>query len=60
MLEASNEYQNICWLAYDQHFHNLQLPNQDPTLLSLAFIGQAKASLYKHCFGENLVCFTNP
>ena len=57
MLEASNEYQNNRWLAYDRRFRLLaasqpscKWSNTDSTLWSLAFTGQAKVNRCKHCF----------
>ena len=57
MLEASNEYQNNRWLAYDRRFRQLatsqpssKWSNTDSTLWSLAFTGQAKVNRCKHCF----------
>ena len=57
MLEASNEYQNNRWLAYDQRFRQLAASQPsckwsitDSTLWSLAFTGQAKVNRCKHCF----------
>ena len=57
MLEASNEYKNNCWLAYDRRF--CQQAASDPhckwsniniTLWNLAFTSQAIANRYRHCF----------
>ena len=57
MLEASNEYQGNCWLAYYRRFRQqaASLPNCewytiDFTIWNLAFTGQAKASCCRHCF----------
>ena len=57
MLEANNEYQGNCWLAYDRRFRQqaASLPNCkwftiDSTIWNLAFTGQAKASRCRHCF----------
>ena len=57
MLEASNEYQGNCWLAYDRRFRQqaASLPNCkwstiDSTIWNLAFTGQARASRCRHCF----------
>ena len=57
MLEASNEYQGNCWLAYDRCFRQqaASLPNCkwstiDSTIWNLAFTGQARASRCRHCF----------
>ena len=57
ILEASNEYQNNRWLAYDRRFRQ-QAASQpsckwsiiEPTLWNLAFTGQARASRCRHCF----------
>ena len=57
MLEASNEYKNDCWLAYDRRFR--QQAASDPhciwsnintTLWNLAFTSQARATRCRHCF----------
>ena len=57
MLEASNEYQGNCWLAYDRHFRqqaaslpNCKWSNIDSTIWNLAFTSQARASCCRHCF----------
>ena len=57
MLEASNEYQGNCWLAYDRYFRQqaASLPNCkwstiDSIIWNLAFTGQARASRCRHCF----------
>ena len=57
ILEASNEYKNECWLAYDRHFRQqaaadpqCKWSNINPTLWNLAFTSQARASHCKHCF----------
>ena len=56
MLEASNEYQGNCWLAYYRRFRQqaASLPNCkwstiDSTIWNLAFTGQARASRCRHC-----------
>ena len=57
ILEASSEYQNNQWLAYDHCFWQLAAsqPNckwftTDFTLYNFAFTGQARANRCKHCF----------
>ena len=57
MLEASNEYQGNCWLAYNRRFRqqaasqpNCKWSNIDTTYWNLAFTSQAKASRCRHCF----------
>ena len=57
MLEASNEYQGNCWLAYDRRFRqqassqpNCKWSNIDSTIWNLAFTGQARANRCRHCF----------
>ena len=57
MLEASIEYQNNCWLAYDRQFQqqaasqpDCKLSITESTLWNFAFTGQARASRCKHCF----------
>ena len=56
MLEASNEYQNNRWLAYDRRFRQLaasqpscKWSTTDSTLRSLAFTGQHCFSLFHQC-----------
>ena len=57
MLEASNEYHNDRWLAYDRRFRQ-QAASQpgckwssiETTLWNWAFTSQARASRCKHCF----------
>ena len=57
MLEASNEYKNDCWLAYDRRFRqqaaadpHCKWSNINTTLWNLAFTSQARANRCKHCF----------
>ena len=57
ILEASNEYQNNGWLAYDRRFRqlaasqpNCKWSNMDSTFWNIAFTGQARANRCKHCF----------
>ena len=57
MLEANNEYQGNCWLAYDRCFRqqaeslrNCKWSTVDSTIWNLTFIGQARASHCRHCF----------
>ena len=57
MLEASNEYKNDCWLAYDRRFRqqaasdpHCKWSNINTTLWNLAFTSQARANRCRHCF----------
>lgn len=57
MIDASNEYRNNGWLAYDRRFRQqaafrpqCKWSNIDSTLWTLAFTGQAKANRCRHCF----------
>ena len=57
MLEASNEFQNNRWMAYDRRFrqHAATQPGCkwsaiDSTFWNFAFTGQARASHCRHCF----------
>ena len=56
ILEASNEYKNDCWLAYDRCFHqqaasdpHCNWSNINSTLWNLVFTGQARANRCLHC-----------
>ena len=50
MLEASNEYKNDCWLAYDRRFRQQNGSNINITVWNLAFTLQARANRCRHCF----------
>ena len=57
ILEASSEYKNDCWMAYDRYFRQdatsqpqCSWSNIDTTLWLLAFSGQARANRCKFCF----------
>ena len=57
IIEASTEYRNNSWLAYDRRFRQqvaahpqCKWSNIDSTLWTLAFTSQAKTSRCRHCF----------
>ena len=57
ILEASSEYKNDCWMAYDRRFRQdatsqpqRSWSNIDTTLWLLAFSGQARANRCNICF----------
>ena len=57
IIEASNEYRNNGWLAYDRRFRqqvafhpHRKWSEIDSTFWTLAFTGQANANRCRHCF----------